>query len=816
LSKRTSYRGNFPVRPARTNKATVTAYARPLIASALLASGFVQLAAPVFAQTAPAADSSISNTATASYEDPNAPGVTIDTVSNTVKVKVAKVAGILVVGKGFTDAATPQFNPNHTIYSNFEVTNTGNDGVKFRVPKNATVSTATVNFVKVQYNAGTVSTPDWRDVTDATGVDSQPIAAGGVLQVRVELIVKNVAAGLPIETTLGKTSAAGINNIERGVGVDEDVHPDDIYTVDVTTAGSLVALGGNAANGVREGSFKQTTQVNAVKQAVPSITLTTGTPVPNTTTPATKDDVTYSINVTVPTTDPVTGADTADLAPTSIKLATTAVPGAGTDVNRVLISNPLPAGSRLLSAPTAPANWTVVYAITSPVAGTPTVWATVPPANLANVKQVGFIYETTATAANSVPTVAGTSVSASTTAYGPFNVSITTGGLGTVANTVAVEGTTPGTTTPARADATGSIVTSRGTVASDIYNGPAGVPQAKGPGGDNNLDFTNKSMKILGVDAVRDANGDLKTTTAPTTPVVFSNTVENVTNAASNVYLLPTVAADLPNGTQITLKKSDNTDPHTYTYDKPNGVFTTTNTGLPLTLSVTGLGSAGYIVEVLLPGGLEQLKGYSVPVTAFTTTDATFLATATTAPGIVAVPTSDTKQNTTIDRVYTGYIDLVKEARTVDPATQTIDDADATNPYAKAPTLKAVPGKLIQYRIRAVNVIQPDATAVGSKSLDASSIKMVENGAITGLSNWASTTTHLPNSAKTLLGTTTQPASTITYNSGAKNNTNTDITLYEVNLGTAAVTPGQEASFVFVRKVNLPAQTPGTSSSSSN
>lgn len=74
---------------------------RSLIAATLVVNGIFQFVAPVLAEGT-SAGTSISNTATATYEDPNNPGTTINTTSNTVVVTVAEVAGITVTGAGTT------------------------------------------------------------------------------------------------------------------------------------------------------------------------------------------------------------------------------------------------------------------------------------------------------------------------------------------------------------------------------------------------------------------------------------------------------------------------------------------------------------------------------------------------------------------------------------------------------------------------------------------------------------------------------------------------------------------------------------------
>jgi hypothetical protein len=787
-------------------------YSRSLVATLLMSGGLLNSVAPAFAQTVPlpAANSEISNTATATYTDPaDTTNTPISTISNTVAVTVAKIAGIVVKEVGFTQpAATNAFRPGEVIESNFEVTNTGNDGVTFKIPKLADVTT-NVTFTKVQYNAGTVAAPIWTDVTDANGATSPTIAVGGKLQVRIIATINaNAVAGNAIVTTLGNTSTAGLPNVERGVGTETIDNNRDVYTVDVLTPGTNVALGGTAKNGVRESSATQNINVNAIKQAFASVTVTNDAPTPNATTPLTKDDVKYNFSVLVPSTNPTgNGALPTDLAPTAIKLATAPGATAGTDVNRVLVSDPLTTGTVLKQLPTAPTGWTPVYAITSPDPAVPTVWSTVPPTDLTTVKQVGFIYEPgTATAPASVPATTGTALPKTDTPYTGFSVTVITPQLGTqLPNVVSVAGTTPldaaGTpdpTKPVLADGTIPVTTTRAPVISSLYNGPVSKPEATGPGNSIETDFTNKSMALAPADAVRDAVTGLLIPTVTSSVVTFNNTVENKTNVAGNVYLLPTApatAGDLPNGTIVKIKNINGIDTRSYTYN--NGVFTpvTADAGLlPLTLAVGANGLVSYSVDVTLPAGQKQLTGFPVPITAF--------AGATAPASAMDIPVNAVK-NITIDRVYTGYIDLIKEARLLDA----IDDqTDTTIQYvsgAAAKSLQAVPGKFIQYRIRAKNIVDPATGSVDSPALSATNVKIKEDG-LAAPNSWGNTTSHAPESAKTFLGTGLLPAGTITYSGGGTTNTETTVSIYDANLGPAVITPGQEGSFTFVRKVNKP------------
>ena len=93
--------------------------------------------APVLAQLAPGtqAGTSISNTATATYEDDD--GNSFDASSNTVTVTVAEVAGIEITASGTTnndDNNDGNLNNGDTVDFDFTVTNVGNDPTRFRIP----------------------------------------------------------------------------------------------------------------------------------------------------------------------------------------------------------------------------------------------------------------------------------------------------------------------------------------------------------------------------------------------------------------------------------------------------------------------------------------------------------------------------------------------------------------------------------------------------------------------------------------------------------------------------------------------------------
>ncbi len=88
-----------------------------------------------------AANTVISNTASATYNDPNNAGTTLNATSNTVTVTVAEVAGITVGAASVTDPAHPgNILPGDVVNYDFVVTNIGNAPNTFALPGAATVT----------------------------------------------------------------------------------------------------------------------------------------------------------------------------------------------------------------------------------------------------------------------------------------------------------------------------------------------------------------------------------------------------------------------------------------------------------------------------------------------------------------------------------------------------------------------------------------------------------------------------------------------------------------------------------------------------
>jgi hypothetical protein len=115
-------------------------YSRSLVATLLMSGGLFQLVAPVLAEGTPA-NTPISNTATASYEDPTDTGKQLNTVSNTVTVLVAEVAGITVTANSSEKVTgTGPVQAGDNVRFLYTVTNTGNDPSKLNIPSSAGIT----------------------------------------------------------------------------------------------------------------------------------------------------------------------------------------------------------------------------------------------------------------------------------------------------------------------------------------------------------------------------------------------------------------------------------------------------------------------------------------------------------------------------------------------------------------------------------------------------------------------------------------------------------------------------------------------------
>lgn len=836
-----------------------------LIATTLLNSIF-QLA-PVLAEGTQAGQS-ISNTATATYEDPNNPGTTINTTSNTVTVTVAEVAGVTVTNSGTsfkTDSNSDgKINIGDTIYYNYTVTNVGNDPTKLRIPDQPAVTgPGQLNGkVQISYDGGNT----WQDVTDG-GTITNSIPPSDAVMVRVPVQVTNGANGGDIiSVKLGDTPGDAQNQLRSENG-------GDLYTVDNDNGTAPGEVDGLPVNGVREASA---TQQVTVDSSLKTYTLATLLKTRTAQTSAGAvgpggDNISYGLTLQVENNDPTgNGISPAPLTGTNIS---------SLSGSYILVSDAIPAGTKLVSTQ-APSGWQVIYTDSSVSAldANQATWTTTPPSDLATVTRVGFIRTgsiapgtavtgfqinvevvgtpTSITVAN-IAQLFGTSPSGAPVYdesgdKNPSNFDGSNPPAGTDTNNDKIPDTLPsdavddGYINPTDSDNNGipdevegasgigtdpnndnsgagaggeaNIVTITTAPPVSVLNGPRDAPDAVAEN-DNNKDFTNKSSLVPA--------GTLPGTTIDPDGVSFTNTVKNTGTTPANISLLPTppaVASDLPTNTLVTITYGSLSATYKYngtTFEFVSAQGQVNNQNIsdtnPIRIDGVQAGStANYGVEVNLPSetplSTDINRGFPVPITAYIDDNT---------PGFQGTE----PKNITIDRVYTGFLKLVKKSRVLKGtgldvgagqdnfATTPNLDTDTSNDVPRKPS----PGNIIEYQISYMNISTPQS-GIGNVILSANKVVIVEDGTIStasgdGKNNWAVDndgngqidTSNVVGSAKD------SGAATITFFSGKPATTSagdqtgvtvsTDVTKY-VDTVSGTVAPGEERTFTFQRKVN--------------
>ncbi|BAQ65371.1 Calx-beta domain-containing protein [Geminocystis sp. NIES-3709] len=343
----------------------------------------------------------------------------------------------------------------------------------------------------------------------------------------------------------------------------------------------------------------------------------------------------------------------------------------------------------------------------------------------------------------------------------------------------------------------------QGTIQNDdvfpLLNGPFSSPDAVGQT-NNNDDFTNKSSNV----PLNPIPG------SPFDPSVvsFTNTVKNNDTANVNISLLPTASPLLPAGTVVTI--SYGSANATYTYNGTNFTFTSSNgvvggnpvgTNNPIRIDgVASNATANYGVEIDLPAGTPLStdtnieRGFPVPIIGFIDSNGNGLA-------------DDAVSNTTINRVYTGFLQMVKQSRILQGNGSAVQGSDGT--LSTTPKQPA-PGNIIEYVIQYENISEP-SVGTNNVTLNATNVVITEDGII---NNWAIdndnngviNTSHVPNSAQYSGGTIAfysgNPATTPAANSTSGTTINTDVTRY-VSFNGSSVLPGVAETFIFQRQVNF-------------
>jgi hypothetical protein len=673
----------------------------------------------------------------------------------------------------------------------------------------------------------------------------------GTVTVRVYIkVLGNAIAGDKLTVSLGNAKDKdGKPNAQNEERLTTDTDTKDIYTVDNTDSVTGETKG-IPINGVREAmATSSIITVNARQQAFSTVLKAVSSYNPGANANDVSDDIlTYALALRVedPTILP-TGLVASDLYGTAIK-------GLDTTKAYVLVSDAIPTGMKLGTtnpvAPTTPSGWQVVYTTDDlAVNALNATWVTTRPTGI--IKRVGYVYDTTVkplakgaaaitgftftvtpetgftggqveniaqTFGQSQPgaVVPGTATqivydesgdqTSNNGLLGANPDSTTAGGVTLGKADIKEDGTDPGKGT----DPTGNDTnqgknngetdgTGTKTVGGEVnvyviavtpLNGPDGKPAATGSTNNTNDDFTNKSIVVKpNTPPGTILKDDLDPTKDETPPVTFKNTVKNTSGGQQIISLLPTppaVPGDLLDGTKVTIKDPVSGNTALYTYDKTKGFTFDSGTGgtsatNPIKVTVAAGANVNYEVTVNLPNA-PQLQGFPVPITAFVDVNGD------------GKPTGE-PSNITIDRLYTNYLDLKKEARILEKDGITAVFPSTNDTYTTDQTAlatAATPGRIIEYRISYKNISEAGGT--DSVILNAKDLVITENGS-TGNNTWFSKTID-PKYPTPANGSAVGTSVTVTTKA---NGTVTDIEQYEDAI--ASVAPGGTGTFTFKRQI---------------
>jgi hypothetical protein len=645
------------------------------------------LCSPAFAQTA--ADTVITNQASATYSDGTN---SYSTLSNVVTVIVSKVAGLTITPDLPTSNGTVVAGQTLVIY-NFTVTNTGNFSDQIRFTANAARVNAPHTLTRAVIDvdgSGTINAGD----TDITGgALSAAVAQNANIHVLVEVTVSAAAVpGNSVTVTLGDT-ATGAPSYDNQ------------------------AVAAPSANEVRTESALS---VNGKREAKGDMVATV------------VDDALLKLNLNAPTGPVAIGSDityTWTLANTSTKMATAVTLNGAPSVYIIV---PIPARTVLKAGQVFPAGtlYTNSALSTAPLSA---AWVAAPPAGLTRIAfpMGASLAGNTSFAPISMIVTINTGINASVT-IDEIGDAFAKGTVGQNITDQSEDNTSGNGDFNANFDETyvaglghGVIWRTTLTQTGSVLLGPSGAPAAVGPT-DNNDDYTNKSTNPANI-----APGGVTTASAQ---LVYTNTLQNTGNA-DDTYTLD--APVVPAGFTVEVSTNGGTS------------YTDVSSGGSTSLAVGFGSSANILVRVTVPIGKLVLTAFSTTVRATST----------------VTPASNNK---TIDRSYTGFIQLTKTFSVLNGT----GNGAATDP---------VPGAVITYNIAYTNISSSNGDANCVK-LTASNLVITEDGLVAP-NNWGTYTTHV--------APATDPGGTVVVVSATKY---TDTV--------ASVIPGALGTFTFKRSIN--------------
>lgn len=569
------------------------------------------------------------------------------TTSNTVTVTVSNIAGLTI---------TPDAGAHANVVSSqtgdffFTVTNTGNftNQVLFKALGASIIKTGAATVTDAVIDVNKDGLFDVGDTTILSNVAD--VTSANVLQDGTLFVIVRV-------TVDAGAAAASTINVQLGDAVGGTPWDNKVLAASAADVRTVTA----GTNGQEEarGDITATVENDALIRL--SLTRTAG-PV------AIGSDITYGW---VLTNDG--GRDA-----TAQTLTVDAAPVTG-----VFIIAPIPGRTVLKSGQTFPAGtiYTTTAITTAPLSAT---WSATAPADLNNLTRIGFNTGSSLAAAASTANIpmlvtvkAGISIVLPIRELGDAfsKNSLTTPASITDQSHDAVANAGDGNADFTQGDAIGSVdgdgvmldTTLSGT--GSVLIGPSGFQGAIGPTNTND-DYTNRSVNT-GIATVAPGGN----TTALGT-VVFTNSVQNTGNA-NDTYTF--TAPTIPTGFTVEVSV--------------NGLGTDyVNVTTSPTLAVVYNTTATILVRVTAPAGNVVLTAY---------------------PTLVRATSLNTPaaNNDTIDRLYTGYLQLTK--------TQTV--ANATG---RGTATEAVPGATIAYVVAYDNVTTSGGT--NNSTITASSIVLLD------------------------------------------------------------------------------------------
>ncbi|HKR02974.1 MAG TPA: hypothetical protein VJT09_20010 [Pyrinomonadaceae bacterium] len=551
------------------------------------------------------------------------------------------------------------------IVYSFTVTNTGNFSDRVQFLTGG-ASIRLSGTASASITRAVIDNPSAGTPNQIDGSDTDIYGNAGV--VTSPVMARNTSLKVLVEVSVGAGATAGQTVVVTLGDASADSQNADNSANEVRTSHPVgtVVVNGDATNHNVEAVGDITATVQTDAQLQLSLTAPTG-PVPL------GSNITYQWQL-------------CNIGSRAAKAVTLTTVNGGGSNQGVFIFAPVPANTVLAATQNFPAGVGVLYSNSNPALNpiTQMTWETVRPAN---VTMVAFNVST--------PLNGGTLAASTCSSNIDMVVTITTSDA---TNAITEQGNAygrnsldvqlPAAVSPLR---TTTLLQTGG-----VLNGPQGAPGAIGTTTDN--DYTDKSVPAAAILNVP-AYPDPANVTVALGSATFTNTVQNLGNA-NDTYALSVLS--YPAGADVTIIVGATS---TLMVDDGTPVV-----GASASIAVAYNSTANYQVVVSMPAGKAVLTGFDTVIRATSGID-------------------NTQTNNTIDRLFTGFIQLEKAV--------SINNADLTKGGANDP----VPGAVLTYTITYTNV----ATSVGGAGcvkLTANNLVITENGTAGG-NNWATHTTQL-------------------------------------------------------------------------